>query len=152
MHDDPGTRRTDIDWLRVFATYLLFPFHAAMVFNPAPFYHVRNADLSTGMLVFAGFISLWHMPLFFLLAGWSIVASLRARGTDGFVRERLLRLGVPLLVGCVFLMPPIKYLELASGLDANYRGLFVSPALQEGFRRVIPGGLPVAPPSITRCT
>jgi len=146
MSNRPAARRVDVDWLRVFATYLLFPFHAAMVFNPAPFYHVRNADLSTGMLVFAGFISLWHMPLFFLLAGWSIVASLRARGTDGFVRERLLRLGVPLLVGCVFLMPPIKYLELASGLDANYRGLFVSPALQDGFRQVIPGGLPVAAP------
>jgi uncharacterized protein (DUF2147 family)/fucose 4-O-acetylase-like acetyltransferase len=142
----PSARRVDVDWLRVFATYLLFPFHAAMVFNPAPFYHVRNADLSMGMLAFTGFISLWHMPLFFLLAGWSIVASMRARGGAGFVRERLLRLGVPLLVGCVFLMPPIKYLELASGLDANYRGLFVSPALQEGFRRVIPGGLPEAAP------
>jgi fucose 4-O-acetylase-like acetyltransferase len=140
------TRRVDVDWLRVFATYLLFPFHAAMVFNPAPFYHVRNADLSMTMLAFTGFISLWHMPLFFLLAGWSIVSSLRTRGGAGFVRERVLRLGVPLLVGCVFLMPPIKYLELASGLDANYRGLFVSPALQEGFRRVIPGGLPEAAP------
>ena len=45
------TRRTDVDWLRVFATYLLFPFHTAMVFNPAPFYHIRNVDLSLGMLV-----------------------------------------------------------------------------------------------------
>ncbi len=146
MANSPSVRRVDIDWLRVFATYLLFPFHAAMVFNPAPFYHVRNGDLSMGMLVFAGFVSLWHMPLFFLLAGWSMVGSLRIRGGAGFVRERLLRLGVPLLVGCVFLMPPIKYLELASGLDANYRGLFVSPALQAGFRLVIPRGLPEAPP------
>jgi len=57
---NPGskTRRVDVDWLRVFATYLLFPFHAAMVFNPAPFYHVRNADLSMGMLTFAGFVTL----------------------------------------------------------------------------------------------
>jgi peptidoglycan/LPS O-acetylase OafA/YrhL len=146
MSDNFGTRRTDVDWLRVFATYLLFPFHAAMVFNPAPFYHIRNVDLSMGMLVLAGFISLWHMPLFFLLAGWAMVASLRARGGRGFVRERLRRLGVPLLVGCTLLMPPIKYLELASGLDLNHRGLFVSPALQEGFRRVIPGGLPAAAP------
>jgi uncharacterized protein (DUF2147 family)/fucose 4-O-acetylase-like acetyltransferase len=146
MTDHPASRRTDVDWLRVFATYMLFPFHAAMVFNPAPFYHIRNADLSIGMLVFSGFISLWHMPLFFLLAGWAIVASLRARGSRGFVRERLHRLGVPLLVGCALLMPPIKYLELSSGLDLNHRGLFVSPALQEGFRSVVPGGLPEAAP------
>ena len=37
-------RRPDIDWLRVFATYLLFVFHVGKVFDPAPFYHVRNAD------------------------------------------------------------------------------------------------------------
>ena len=29
-------RRNDIDWLRVFATYLLFVFHVGMVFNPQP--------------------------------------------------------------------------------------------------------------------
>src|SRR2546426_706054 len=66
-------RRPDIDWLRVFATYLLFMFHVGKVFDPAPFYHVRNADLSS-------------------------------------------------------------------------TGLRVAPALQEGFRRVIPNGLPVAEP------
>jgi uncharacterized protein (DUF2147 family)/fucose 4-O-acetylase-like acetyltransferase len=146
MNGSATNRRVDVDWLRVLATYLLFVFHAGMVFSPAPFYHVRNADLSMVLLVVTGFIGLWHMPLFFLLAGWSIVASMRARGEDGFVRERLLRLGVPLLLGCVFMMPIIKYLELSSGLDLNHRGLFVSPALQEGFRRVIPDGLPVMAP------
>lgn len=146
MNGPSMKRRVDVDWLRVFATYLLFVFHAGMVFSPAPFYHVRNADLSMVLLVVTGFIGLWHMPLFFLLAGWSIVASLRTRGEEGFVRERLLRLGVPLLLGCVFMMPPIKYLELSSGLDLNHRGLFVSPALQAGFRQVIPSGLPEMAP------
>ena len=39
-------RRYDIDWLRVSATYLLFVFHVGKVFDPAPFYHVRNAEVS----------------------------------------------------------------------------------------------------------
>jgi hypothetical protein len=43
-------------------------------------------------------------------------------------------------------MPPIKYLELRSGLDANYTGLYVSPALQPSFATVIPQGLPVMAP------
>ena len=71
MDERTRERRYDIDWLRVFATYMLFVFHVAMVFNPAPFYHIRNDELSFGMTVFAGFVHLWHMPLFFLLAGWS---------------------------------------------------------------------------------
>jgi uncharacterized protein (DUF2147 family) len=139
-------RRHDLDWLRVFAVFLLFVFHTAMVFNPAPFYHIRNSEVSIVMLILAGFISLWHMPLFFLLAGWSAHASLSARGTRGFLRERVFKLWVPLVMGCILLMPPIKYIELRSGLDANYAGLRVSPELQQSFVQVIPAGLPTMPP------
>src|SRR5262245_54641229 len=140
------TRRPDIDWLRVVATYLLFVFHVGKVFDPAPFYHIRNADLSFTMLVVCGFVSLWHMPLFFLLAGWSAASSLDTRGSRGFVAERLRRLGIPLLAGCVLLAPAIKYVELRSGLDLNHTGLRVAPALQDGFKTVIPQGLPAAEP------
>ena len=139
-------RRYDIDWLRISATLLLFVFHTGMVFNPAPFYHIRNEQLSFGWLVVCGFIGLWHMPLFFLLAGWSLCGSLRARGSTGVFKERSLRLFVPLVFGCILFMPIIKYLELSSGLDLNHAGLRVSPELQEGFRLIVPGGLPEAPP------
>ncbi len=146
MEQLDSPRRHDVDWLRVFATYLLIVFHVAMVFNPAPFYHVRNHEVSFAMLVLCGFISLWHMPLFFVLAGWSLVASLRARGAAGLLRERAVKLAVPLLAGCTLLMPPIKYLELRGGLDLSAHGLRVSSELQESFRSVIPSGLGVAPP------
>src|SRR5262249_37215806 len=118
-------RRPDIDWLRVGATYLLFLFHVGKVFDPAPFYHVRNADLSFVLLVVCGFIGLWHMPLFFLLAGWSAAASLQSRGSRAFVGERVRRLAIPLVAGCVLLAPTIKYVELRSGLDLNYAALRV---------------------------
>ncbi|MBW2234861.1 MAG: acyltransferase family protein, partial [Deltaproteobacteria bacterium] len=80
-------RRHDLDALRVFACYLLFLFHVGMVFNPAPFYHVRNGETNLAFLIVCGFISLWHMPLFFLLAGWSAAASLKSRGAGSFLRE-----------------------------------------------------------------
>lgn len=138
-------RRPDLDALRVLACYLLFLFHVGMVFNPAPFFHIRNDEVSLFFLVLCGFISLWHMPLFFLLAGWSAAASLRRRGVGAFLRERGSKLAVPLVAGCVLLVPGIKYLELRSGLDLNHRGLRVSPELQESFRAVIPVELPRAP-------
>jgi uncharacterized protein (DUF2147 family)/fucose 4-O-acetylase-like acetyltransferase len=141
-----ASRRADIDWLRIAATYLLFVFHVGKVFDPAPFFHIRNAEQSFVMLVICGFIGLWHMPLFFLLAGWSAAASLEARGTGTFLRERLHRLGVPLVAGCVLLAPVIKYLELRSGLDLNHTGLRVASEHQDTIRLLIPGGLPVAEP------
>ena len=139
-------RREDIDALRVAATYLLFIFHGAMVFNPAPFYHIRNGDLSLIMLVLCGFIGLWHMPLFFLLAGWASHASLTVRGRGAYLRERVAKLCIPLVAGVILFGPVIKFLELRSGLDLNYAGLRVAPELQDSFRLVIPTGLAVAPP------
>ena len=137
-------RRPDLDALRVFACYLLFLFHVGMVFNPSPFFHVRNAETSVFFFIVCGFIGIWHMPLFFLLAGWSAAASLRSRGVGRFLRERVSKLAVPLVAGCVLLMPIIKYFELRSGQDLNYKGYFVTPELQEQLRSVIPIELPRA--------
>ena len=131
-------RRNDLDALRVFACYLLFLFHVGMVFNPAPFYHVRNDETSMVFLIVCGFIGLWHMPLLFLLAGWSAAASLRGRGVGLFLRERFSKLAVPLVAGCVTFMPVIKYLELRSGQDLNHKGLFVTPELLARMRTLIP--------------
>src|SRR5436190_9134777 len=136
-----ATRRPDIDWLRVLAVYLLFVFHVGKVFDPAPFYHLRNADLSFDMLVLCGFIILWHMPLFFLLAGWSAVASLQTRGNRGFVVERVRKLAVPLVVASALLGLPIKYLELRSVLDLNHAELCAAASLQSCFQLVIPTDL-----------
>jgi glucan biosynthesis protein C len=138
-------RRPDIDWLRVLATLLVVVFHTAMVFNPAPFYHIRNSDLSFLMVVFCGFVSLWHMPLFFVLAGWSLARVSGLRSAGEVLNERLRRIGVPLVAGVVLFMPAIKYLELRSGLDLNHRGLWITEALQPGFKTVIPTGLPTMP-------
>ncbi len=146
MSPAASPRRHDLDALRVFACYLLFLFHVGMVFNPAPFFHVRNGETHLAFLIVCGFISLWHMPLFFLLAGWSAAASLKSRGAGSFLRERWHKLAVPLVAGCILLAPGIKYLELQSGLDLNHRGLFVSADLQDSFRSVIPKDLPVAAP------
>jgi peptidoglycan/LPS O-acetylase OafA/YrhL len=143
---NPLARRSDLDWLRVIACYLLFPFHVGMVFSPAPFFHVRNAEVAVPFLVLCGFISLWHMPLFFLLSGWSAHGSLSLRGVRGFLAERWRKLGVPLVAGCVLFAPGIKYAELRGGQDLNRHGLRVAEELQPSFRSVIPEGLEVAPP------
>lgn len=126
-------RRYEADWLRVFAVYLLFVFHVAKVFDVAPFYHVKNATLIPALDLFTHFIHLWHMPLLFALAGWSLCASLRARGPEGMVSERLRRLLVPLAFGIVALCPILKYYELRSGMNLSVSGLETGIDFQEPF-------------------
>ena len=108
-------RRYDIDWLRIGATYLLFVFHIAKIFDVAPFYHLKNAELSEGLNYFTGFIHQWHMRLFFLLAGWSLFASLAKRGKRTFLAERTRRILVPFATGCLLFAPFMRYAEVRSG-------------------------------------
>ena len=104
-------RRYDIDWLRVFATYLLFPFHIGKVFDVPPYYPIKSPDLSPLLGNFTGFIHLWHMPLFFLLAGWSLHASMSLRGARAALRERVDRILIPFVAGSATLCLVVGYYE-----------------------------------------
>lgn len=131
-------RRPDIDWLRVLATYLLFAFHGAKVFDVRPFYHLKNGTLSPDLDWFTGFVHQWHMPLFFLLAGWAASGSIRLRGAAGFLRERVSRLVVPLTFGLVAFGPFIRWVELRNGqfLTNDGRHLPADPTI--GFLDFLP--------------
>jgi peptidoglycan/LPS O-acetylase OafA/YrhL len=116
-------RRPDLDWLRVGAVYLLLVFHTAKVFDRTPFYHLKNPEQSTALTVFTSGVHQWHMPLLFVLAGWSISPSLDRRSRRAFLRERRLRLLVPLGFACATMMPVIKYVEMRH-LDHLRQGFF----------------------------
>jgi peptidoglycan/LPS O-acetylase OafA/YrhL len=139
-------RRADLDLLRVLAVLLLFPFHSAKVYDPQPWYHVWSADLIPGLQHATRFVHLWHMPLLFLLAGWSAVASLRSRGLGDFLRERKQRLLLPLLFGVVLLCPIVKYYELRSGVSIGLTGVGAAAWLQQAHGALQLRPLPVAPP------
>lgn len=100
-----------IDWLRIFAVFLLFPFHTARIFDPWPFY-VKSETQNLGLMVFAKFLNQWHMHLFFFLAGTSTCLALRFRSHRQYVRERFRRLIVPLLFGILVIIPPQSYYRL----------------------------------------
>jgi fucose 4-O-acetylase-like acetyltransferase len=104
-------RRYDVDWLRIFATFLLFPFHIGKVFDGVPFYPIASPDSIHALIYFTGFVHLWHMPLFFALAGWSLHASIARRGGRATLRERVDRLLVPFLACTATVCLVIGYYE-----------------------------------------
>ena len=110
-------RRHDLDLVRVLVVAGLIVFHTACVFVPNGFY-VTNRPPSYVLMMFVFFTKLWGMPLLFMVAGVGIWHSLSARSARVFVRERLQRLLVPLLVGILVVVPPqLYYFLLASGRD-----------------------------------
>jgi peptidoglycan/LPS O-acetylase OafA/YrhL len=117
------TRRLHyIDWLRVLAVLLLFPFHTWRVFNAGEAFYVKSPHLSGAVNSVLWFIDYWHMPLLFLLAGASTYFALRKRTAGQYAGERFTRLGVPLLFGWLVLIPPQTWYgaRFNSGYTASF--------------------------------
>ena len=111
-------RDLSIDNLRTLAVLLLLPFHVLLLYSFLP-YHLHELQISPTAHRVALVIHMWHMPILFLLAGCSAAAGLTKRGVRRFIRERLIRLGIPLLFGILVLVPPIVYFERVSVDVAN---------------------------------
>jgi peptidoglycan/LPS O-acetylase OafA/YrhL len=113
MNTAINTRRYDIDWLRIIAVLLLFPYHVARIFNLDEEFYVKSATLSKGLSYFVEYLGPWHMPLLFFLAGASTWFALTHRSGGGYAGERVKRLLVPFIFGLVVLIPPQSYLGMA---------------------------------------
>ena len=92
-----------LDLLRGLCTLLVVLHHAAITYGAIGGWYYREVAtsprLDVQLLVFFCTVNqAWFMGLFFLLAGYFTPPALARKGVADFVRGRLLRLGVPLLV------------------------------------------------------
>jgi len=100
-----------LDWLRVFAITSVFLFHSDKFFAMEN-WHVVNLARSLTATIHIDFFVQWMMPLFFVLSGASIFYALQKRSGGQFIRERLLRLMLPLVtLGWFVLGPPQIWLD-----------------------------------------
>ncbi len=99
-----------IDHLRAALVILVVLHHLALVYGGIPpFYYLEppTDDLLAG-LVFLAFVLInqaWFMGVFFLIAGYFTPGSYERKGAGSFLKNRLLRLGIPLLVFYAVLNP-----------------------------------------------
>ena len=100
-----------IDYLRVFLTILVVLHHIAMVYGGIqPFYYLEVPTNLLGFLVPMIFVLLnqaWFMGAFFLLAGYFTPGSFDRKGSGAFLKDRLIRLGIP-LVTFYFVLNPLS--------------------------------------------
>ena len=103
-----------LDALRGGALLLGIVLHAAMSFVPATsrFWFIQDThpSLLLGLLTFT--IHVFRMTTFFLMAGFFARMSFHRRGVRGFVRDRLLRIGLPLVIGWPILFAPMYFIAI----------------------------------------
>jgi len=103
-------RSYELDWLRVLAVLVLVFFHSSEIFSIG-WFHLKNHETSRIFSSMSSFIHIWHMPLFFLVAGASTWFALEYRTGKVYLRERIYRLLVPLIFGILLLIPPQSFYE-----------------------------------------
>lgn len=130
-------RRYDLDWLRVIVFGLLIFYHVGMFFVPWG-WHVKNNETYTWLRWPMLFLNQWRLPILFVISGMGTFYALGKRNIWQFNLERYLRLGIPLGVGMLLIVPPQVYFErLANG---QFTGSFWQYYTTIAFQGIYPEG------------
>ena len=106
------SREHHLDALRAAAILLLVPYHGLGFLR-------GSASTPDWVTPAAFFIHTFHMPLFFALSGYLAARAVARRGGLASARERLVRLGVPLLVASITVIPLINLVVGLYGRDGS---------------------------------
>jgi len=106
-----------IDNLRIYLTILVILHHIAMAYggsggwfvNESDFYPIAEATQIV-FLLFNAINQSYFMAFFFLLAGYFIPRSFEKRGGSNYTKNRLIRLGIPLVVYVIFISPVTEFI------------------------------------------
>ena len=112
-----------LDNLRAVAVLGVLLLHTSICYMVAApqWWYVVDPDVSLVFTVIVLVVDVPVMSAMFLVAGYFAMPSLRRRRAGGFVKEKLVRLGVPWVFGVVVLAPAVTYLSfLSRGISMPY--------------------------------
>lgn len=102
-----------VDNLRILLVILVILQHLAITYGGEGVWHYYEgrADTITAIVLtlFIAFNQAFFMGFFFLIAAYFVPRSLERKGCTQFLRDRLLRLGVPLVLQLLVVAPLLSY-------------------------------------------
>lgn len=99
-----------VQWLRVFLISLVVAHHAGQAYGPTGgSWPIRDPQQAEWLGPFFGINAAFFMGFFFLLAGYFTGPSFDRKGAGAYVRDRLIRLGIPLVFFTFFVFGPLVY-------------------------------------------
>jgi glucans biosynthesis protein C len=123
MNTQTSVRNNYLDWLRVIGILIVFIYHSTRFYNVEDWI-LKNNIWYPAVELWNGFATSWMMPLMFVISGASLFYALGKGGFVKFLKDKTLRLLVPLLV-CV-----VSHASLQSYLFNHSHGLFTGGYFQ----------------------
>ena len=113
-----------LDWLRVLAFAILITAHSAEVFADWHWW-LKNSETSSTVGYIISFFRQWRMPLLFMISGTAVTMSLGRKSSVTFLKDRFVRLLLPLLAGMLLVIPPqLYYVRLTQGYTGSFWDFF----------------------------
>jgi glucans biosynthesis protein C len=119
-------RRYDIDALRAFAFALVIVYHVGMYYVADWHWHLKSPHAAEWLQMPMRAVNLWRMDLVFLISGLAFGLVRRGQTVPGLMKQRSLRLLIPLAFGMAVVVPYQPYVQgVANGLIAPGFGAFL---------------------------
>jgi len=154
----PASRIYFLDNLKVFLTILVVFHHSAQPYGPGGGWWIRSEpSMIIDYLILAIFLAVnssFFMGLYFMISAYFVPSSLERKGAARFMKGRLVKLGVPILVFMIIVFPVMGYilegqpsitlghlwfLELLLIFSAVYAALWRMKKSIPGAKRAFPG-------------
>ena len=121
MEKQGTVRRYYLDWVRVLVILTVFVYHSTRFFNLGD-WSVKNPAVYGSVELFEQVLATWMMPLCFIVSGAAVFYALGKGSAGSFIKDKLLRLCVPLFVGIFTHSAWQVYLERVS--QGGFTGSF----------------------------
>jgi len=104
-------RRYDIDWLRTIALGLLIIYHTTISFQPwaSLIGFPQNETSLEWVWLFMALLNVWRIPILFLISGMGVRFAMERRDWKALLKDRTIRILVPLVFGVFFIVPTFIY-------------------------------------------
>jgi glucans biosynthesis protein C len=117
MAENKAARLFYLDNMRIFLISLIVLLHLAITYG-APgdweYNEVSVDDIDTLTLIifalFNGTVQSFSLGLFFMISGYFTAISFDRKGTGQFLKDRFVRLGIPLMIFVIFIYPVMTYI------------------------------------------
>ncbi|HZV67692.1 MAG TPA: acyltransferase family protein, partial [Telluria sp.] len=117
-----GSRLYFLDWVRIAAFLVLICYHVGMYYVSWD-WHVKSPDAGRALEPLMMLSSPWRLGLLFMISGVASSFMLAKIDAPRFLRQRSVRLLVPLLFGMLVIVPPQSYFEVIEKLA--YEGSYL---------------------------
>ncbi|WP_249870819.1 acyltransferase family protein [Oceanobacillus saliphilus] len=98
-----------IDNLKIVLIMLVVVHHAGQAYGPGGWWYFQEQERIDWLGKFFTVNAAFFMSLFFFLSAYFLPQSIERKGPIRFLKERVIRIGVPLLLGFLVMIPVLMY-------------------------------------------